>query len=244
VRSQFGVIEFTPPLDEQGPGAFLDTAAVMMNLDLIVTSDTAIAHLAGALGVKVWLALGRNPDWRWMSDRADSPWYPTMRLFRQSESGGWPEVFACIATELAAKAGAPAPVRRLQAPISPGELVDRITILEIKSRRIADSQKLKHVRAEFAALRSVASAGLPPLPELESLTTQLSEVNQALWEIEDALRLREREGDHGQEFIALARAVFFTNDRRSMLKKQVNDLLGSDIPDEKSYPEYGEAAQG
>lgn len=119
----FGVTEFTPPLDEQGAGAFLDTAAVMMNLDLVITSDTAIAHLAGGLGVPVWVALGQNPDWRWMSDRIDSPWYPTMRLFRQSETGGWPEVFARIATELAAKAGAPAPVRRLSVPISPGELV-------------------------------------------------------------------------------------------------------------------------
>jgi hypothetical protein len=188
--------------------------------------------------VPVWLALGRNPDWRWMSDRADSPWYPTMQLFRQSESGNWAEVFARIATDLAAKAGAPAPVRRLNVPISPGELIDRITILEIKSRRITDRAKLKHIQAEFAALRSVAAAGLPTSTEIENLTAQLSEVNQALWEIEDALRLREREDNHDEEFIALARAVFHTNDRRSAIKKEINVLLGSDIADEKSYPDY------
>lgn len=75
-------------------GAFVDTAAVMRNLDLVVTSDSAIAHLAGALGVPVWVALCHAPDWRWMLDRADTPWYPTMRLFRQQTLGRWDTVFA------------------------------------------------------------------------------------------------------------------------------------------------------
>ena len=70
-------------------GAFMDTAAIMMNLDLVITSDTAIAHLAGALGVPVWVALPFMPDWRWLLDRSDSPWYPTMRLFRQKAPGDW-----------------------------------------------------------------------------------------------------------------------------------------------------------
>jgi hypothetical protein len=83
-----------------GPDGFLDTAAVMMNLDLVITSDTSIAHLAGALGRPVWVALRRVPDWRWMLDRADSPWYPTMRLFRQSVDGDWATVFAEIANAL------------------------------------------------------------------------------------------------------------------------------------------------
>jgi Tfp pilus assembly protein PilF len=74
-------------------GAFMDTAAVMMNLDLVITSDTSVAHLAGALGVPVWLALPFVPDWRWLLDRSDSPWYPTMRLFRQKKPGDWAGVF-------------------------------------------------------------------------------------------------------------------------------------------------------
>jgi Tfp pilus assembly protein PilF len=85
---------------DAGPDAFLDTAAVMMNLDLIVTSDTSIAHLAGALGCPVWVVLRRVPDWRWMIDRTDSPWYPTMRLFRQTVDGEWTSVFAAIAEAL------------------------------------------------------------------------------------------------------------------------------------------------
>ena len=85
---------------DSGPDAFLDTAAAMMALDLIVTSDTSIAHLAGALGRPVWVALRLVPDWRWMLDRADSPWYPTMRLFRQLRDGVWPPVFQAISDEL------------------------------------------------------------------------------------------------------------------------------------------------
>ncbi len=71
----------------------MDTAAIMMNLDLVITSDTSVAHLAGALGVPVWVALPYVPDWRWQLDRCDSPWYPTMRLFRQKKAGDWVDVF-------------------------------------------------------------------------------------------------------------------------------------------------------
>jgi hypothetical protein len=87
-----------PNLDEDG--AFLDTAAVMKHCHLVVTSDTAIAHLAGAMGVPVWVALKFVPDWRWMLHRSHSPWYPTMRLFRQSAPGDWGPVFAAMAAEL------------------------------------------------------------------------------------------------------------------------------------------------
>jgi tetratricopeptide (TPR) repeat protein len=81
-------------------GPFMDSAAIMENLDLVITSDTSIPHLAGALGVPVWVALPFFPDWRWMLDRTDSPWYPTMRLFRQSIRGDWHGVFEKIRDEL------------------------------------------------------------------------------------------------------------------------------------------------
>jgi tetratricopeptide (TPR) repeat protein len=86
-------------------GAFMDTAAIMMNLDLVITSDTAIAHLAGALGVPVWVALPFAPDWRWLLERTDSPWYPTMRLFRQKSPGDWPSVFKEIERALTERPG-------------------------------------------------------------------------------------------------------------------------------------------
>jgi Flp pilus assembly protein TadD len=90
----------TPQLDA-GPDAFVDTAAVMACLDLIVTSDTSIAHLAGALGRPVWVALQHGPDWRWQLGREDCPWYPSMRLFRQTRRGDWDDVFARIAAAAA-----------------------------------------------------------------------------------------------------------------------------------------------
>lgn len=91
---------------DQARGGFMDTAAVLANLDLVVTSDTAMPHLAGALGVPVWMAVGTSCDWRWKRGREDSPWYPTVRLFRQSQRGQWQDVFARIAEQLRARVDA------------------------------------------------------------------------------------------------------------------------------------------
>jgi tetratricopeptide (TPR) repeat protein len=86
---------------DEASGPFMDTAAVMESLDLVITSDTVIPHLAGALGIPVWVALPLIPDWRWLLQREDSPWYPTMRLFRQTRKGQWEDVFVRIAGQLA-----------------------------------------------------------------------------------------------------------------------------------------------
>ena len=96
---RFDVVDLGDEIDRTG-SRFMDTAAVMQSLDLVVTSDTALAHLAGALGVRVWLALSAAPDWRWMVEREDSPWYPSMRLFRQSRLDDWTDVFERMAAEL------------------------------------------------------------------------------------------------------------------------------------------------
>lgn len=85
---------------DKSSGAFMDTAAIMKSLDLVITSDTSIAHLAGALGVPTWIALGYIPDWRWLLERDDSPWYPTARLFRQPSMGDWNSVFERMAVAL------------------------------------------------------------------------------------------------------------------------------------------------
>ncbi len=98
VAKSWPVVDLGEGVD--GAGAFVDTAAIMQNLDLVITSDTAPAHLAGALGVATWTALQRVPDWRFLLDREDSPWYPTMRLFRQKIAGDWDGVFEQIAHEL------------------------------------------------------------------------------------------------------------------------------------------------
>ncbi len=98
-RGRMDIVHLGDRLDEES-GAFMDTAAALKSLDLLVASDTAIAHVAGALGVPVWLALAHVPDWRWLLEREDTPWYPTMRLFRQTGVGDWPSVFQRMAEEL------------------------------------------------------------------------------------------------------------------------------------------------
>jgi hypothetical protein len=85
---------------DSGPDAFLDSAAVMQNLDLVITLDSALAHLAGAMGRPIWVALKQVPDWRWFLGRGDSPWYPGMRLFRQKTDGDWVGVFADMESQV------------------------------------------------------------------------------------------------------------------------------------------------
>ncbi len=102
MAGQFDVLDLGAHYDQEA-GAFLNAAAVMQNLDLVITTDTAIAHLAGALNVPVWMALGVELDWRWMFNREDSPWYPTMRLFRQTHCGDWDEPFGRMAEALRAQ---------------------------------------------------------------------------------------------------------------------------------------------
>ena len=237
VANRFTVADLGGRLDEQR-GAFMDTAAVMKNLDLVVTSDTATAHLAGALGVPVWVALSFMPDWRWLLDRDDSPWYPTMRLFRQETRGEWASVFERMAGELAKQTQSPSPAPGILVDIAPGELIDKITILEIKSVRISDSSKLQNVRNELALLAAARDCFLAASPELATLTTELRTVNERLWAIEDDIRACERRGDVGARFIELARSVYRNNDQRATLKRRINELLGSAIVEEKSYVNY------
>ncbi|MCU0875588.1 MAG: DUF6165 family protein, partial [Pirellulaceae bacterium] len=118
--------------------------------------------------------------------------------------------------------------------IAPGELIDKITILEIKSERIADAGKLKNVRVERQVLEAARDAAMAASAELADLTAQLKQVNEALWEIEDAIRDCERGQDFGPKFIELARSVYHSNDRRAALKRQINELLGSKLIEEKS----------
>jgi tetratricopeptide (TPR) repeat protein len=238
LAGRFTVTDFTARLDESG--AFMDTAAVMKNLDLVITTDTAVAHLAGGLGVPVWVALPFVPDWRWLLDREDSPWYPTMRLFRQRALGQWEEVFARMATELSRMIGQrPRPVP-LQIEVAPGELIDKITILEIKQQRIAEPAKRANVSAELELLVAARDRAIPPSPRLAELTAELKQTNRALWDIEDAIRACERTRDFGPRFIELARSVYHQNDRRALLKRQINELLGSSLIEEKSYTKYAE----
>ncbi len=231
-------------------GAFIDTAAIMSNLDLIVTSDTSTCHLAGALGRPVWVALKKISDWRWLNDRADCPYYPTMRLFRQRTMGDWDGVFQAMATllgrvvrgEATAMPPPPAPPPDPRAmpltPVSWGELIDKITILEIKAERLTDDAKRVNVQRELSELEAVRERHFPAHAGLAVLAAELKAINEDLWVIEDDIRDCERAKDFGPRFIELARAVYVTNDRRALGKRKVNELLGSALVEEKSYAPY------
>jgi len=226
-----------PDLDAAEP--FMDTAAVMQHLDLVVSADTSIAHLAGALGRPVWVALGTDSDWRWGADRSDTPWYPTARLFRQKIFGDWPGVVAEMAAALVAgptaRAAPAVHFEECRVPVSAGELIDKITILEIKLERIADAAKRANVSRELELLRSARAELLPSSPELTAVTTRLRAVNERLWDVENGVRACEAAGDFGDRFVALARSVYVANDERAALKRRINDLVGSTIVEEKSY---------
>ncbi len=126
----------------------------------------------------------------------------------------------------------------LFAEISPGELIDKITILQIKLERLDDAAKIANVRSELETLAATCDAAVPASPELASLTAELKEINGRLWEIEDDIRDCERRQDFGPAFVELARGVYLTNDRRSRVKRLINELLGSRLVEEKSYAAY------
>ena len=126
----------------------------------------------------------------------------------------------------------------LSVPVSVGEVVDKFTILEIKSARISDPDKLENIAAELEALRPLVSGGVFDGEEVALLTDALRTVNGQLWDIEDNIRAEEAAGRFGDRFIELARAVYVTNDQRAALKKKINLATGSALVEEKSYEDY------
>mgnify|MGYP001818310015 FL=1 len=126
----------------------------------------------------------------------------------------------------------------LLVPVSPGELIDKISILEIKSQRMSDPEKLHNVRTELTMLNETWSASEYSSADISAQWDGLREVNGKLWDIEDRIRDKEREGVFDPGFIELARSVYFTNDERAALKKSINQQLGSVLVEEKSYADY------
>lgn len=118
-------------------------------------------------------------------------------------------------------------------PVSTGELIDKITILEIKIEKIKDEDKLDNIKREFNYLNQVIN-----LSNIKSLYNELKEINLKLWNVEDNIRIKEKNKDFDREFIELARSVYTFNDRRSDIKKQINILTSSELVEEKSYEEY------
>jgi transcriptional regulator of nitric oxide reductase len=129
-------------------------------------------------------------------------------------------------------------MENIKVPVSPGEVLDKITILEIKSERMEDAEKVANVRVELKLLQDTWAQNITDDDVIRDLHAQLKEINEALWEIEDDIRDKERVKEFDERFIEIARAVYFTNDKRSEVKKKLNLHLGSEIVEEKSYQDY------
>lgn len=175
---------------------FHETAAIIANCDLVITSDSAVAHLAAGMGRTTWLLLKKVPEWRWGLEGERSFWYPSMRLFRQQQAGDWQELMQRVASALRQFCGGPATVgggrsvnAEILAPISLGELIDKITILELKRQHLS-GQALQHVTSELVALTSTLKRLRIRLKSQH--LTDLRKVNATLWRIEDEIREMER----------------------------------------------------
>ena len=127
---------------------------------------------------------------------------------------------------------------QINTPISPGELVDKITILEIKKEFIVDSNKLKNINYEYNLLMKIYNDGVSKTDGVDVLKTKLKNINLSLWKIEDDIRDCERDKIFDNTFVELARSVYFTNDKRSKVKLEINLLLNSSLVEEKSYKDY------
>jgi len=125
--------------------------------------------------------------------------------------------------------------------VSLGELIDKITILQIKNERVTDPAKLINIRTELAILERTLREAVPSSEHLNSLMAELKEINTKLWVIEDDIREKESKQEFDDQFIELARSVYFTNDHRCHVKRQINELLGSKLVEEKNYAQYATA---
>ena len=237
--------------DSDEPEDFLEYAAIINSCDLVITTASTVAHLAAGIGIPTWVLLPKIPDWRWGLEGDTTFWYPSMRLFRQKEKGNWSEVMERVAEALQEQFGSstmpadpapiphtaikPKPIQDILAPISLGELIDKITILQIKTQHLQGTA-LANVNRELEALESSLNKlhiNIDP-----TLIQRLKEINQDLWQIEDDIREQERKKNFGKTFIYLARSVYQKNDHRAATKKEINTSYGSALVEEKSYQQY------
>ena len=221
---------------------FHETAAILANCDLVITSDTAIAHLAGGMGRPTWLLLTAIPEWRWGLEGERSFWYPSMRLFRQRRAGDWGELIERVVTALRAIATAQpsglgvvkregemgaeriGPMRRsdrprLAAPLALSELIDRITRLELELEAGAPATRDRS-RDELAELQALLK-DLPRAPEAEAFG-RLRQLNRDLLKIRAALADHEQRRDFGEVFVRLARSRLQQEERLEAIKAGID----------------------
>ena len=158
-----------------------------------------------------------------------------MDIFTRRTFPNWDRVFARLTGKLRRRPSHSLTTGSVLIEAALGELVDKITILEIKSERMRDPQKLLNVRTELEALLSARDRAIAPSTVLRALAAELRSLNEMLWNIEDEIRRCEQNGDFGPRFVELARSVYKKNDQRAAIKRKINEHLGSRIFEEKSF---------
>ncbi len=221
---RFSLTELPPHRDERA-GSFMDTAAILTQLDLVVSSDTSLVHLAGGLGVPVWLALPRAADWRWLLDREDCPWYPTMRLFRQRKQGEWDEIFDRIAFEL----GQLSRQRRREsiAPFGFGSLFDQASHWAIRREPGANGCEPGDALATFAELDCLAEDEVAHCEDLRSIRNELEAVHAELLRNEGELLVCETANEVGPRLLEALKVRRTLQTRREALIQAIDSLIGA-----------------
>lgn len=218
---------------DNGP-AFEDTIGILQNVDLLITIDTSVAHIAGLLGIKTWMILGDVYDWRWFRNERKTDWYESVELFRAKKPRNWTPVLKEIRGRLETEFNLSKKTDIPEIPISIGELFDKYSILEIKREKITNPEKLSRVNNELDKLKPITERfEISPI-----LYYDLIKVNRELWDIEDRIRVLEKAQDFSGEFIKLARSVYFKNDLRGEIKSKINKYFNSNICEVKEYIDY------
>jgi tetratricopeptide (TPR) repeat protein len=212
----FSVTDLGPRID-LGDDAFVDTAAVMKNLDLVITADTATGHLSGALGVPVWTALAFSHDYRWLFGREDSPWYPTVRLFRQDQPGAWGPVFERMASALSKRVAQSPRSRPIFVEVSPGELIWRVVEAEVREEMGA---AMPVPVGDLPKLRRQVEEEIPGVETVAALATELREF------VSERVRVMQTERLQGRKAgLRSTRMIVELDDRIAALIAEINGRL-------------------
>jgi tetratricopeptide (TPR) repeat protein len=225
---RYKIIDLQPEM-AAADGGFLETAAVIANLHLVISVDTAVAHLAGALAAPVWVALPFACDWRWLRDGEETSWYPTMRLFRQKSPGGWSDVFQRMAEALEREREKLSSRQPLAAEPSPGEILDRIGALEVCRQRIAERLEGEAIDRDLSRCRAAGARIVNEPAELVALAGEFRTIHEAIWNATEAMHRAQRSPDSGLSLNELARKVATLSQQRDDLKHRV-DALYWDMP--------------
>lgn len=218
----FVVHDFGPDFDITN-GRFMDTAAVMKNLDLVISVDTATVHMAGGLGVPTWMLLPEPADWRWMSRASDTPWYPHMRMFRQPQPDDWKSVIELVAQEVRQLIE-----HRQPAPSTPAHehthlvpiatLIQQIIQTEVDALRTEDPALLTTLRSALERLKQQFYQRVPASYEINSLMNRLFEINKKLLLTKDALQ---HLAVHDADFVQAAQKAITLCSLRDVLMKEL-----------------------